>query len=91
VLPDVPAAAAHSIHGEVNVKVRVAVDPSGNVASAEFESEGPSKYFSKLAMDAAQKWKFKPAEANGQAVASAWILQFQFTQDGTDVVPVQAH
>jgi len=87
----VPAAAAHSIHGEVNVKVRVAVDPSGNVASAEFESEGPSKYFSKLAMDAAQKWKFKPAEANGQAVASAWILQFQFTQDGTDVVPVQAH
>jgi TonB family protein len=90
-MPDVLPAAAHSIHGKINVKVRVSVDPSGNVASADFESEGPSHYFSKLAMDAAQKWKFKPAEANGQAVASAWILQFGFTQDGTDVTPVLAH
>ena len=91
VIPDVLPSAARSIRGKINVKVRVSVDPSGNVASADFESEGPSKYFSKAAMDAAQKWKFKPAEANGQAAASEWILQFQFSQDGTDVIPVQAH
>ena len=89
VMPDALPAATRTIHGKVNVKVRVSVDTSGNVSNAEFDSAGPSQYFSKVALQAAQKWKFKPAQLDGQAVRSAWILQFQFAQDGTQVTPVQ--
>ncbi len=90
VLPDLLPTAVHSIQGKINVKVRVTVDPSGNVSNAEFESEGPSKYFSKAAMDAAQKWKFKPAQPGGQPAPSDWILNFQFKQSGVEATPTRA-
>jgi TonB family protein len=91
VMPDVLPAARASIQGKVDVRVRVTVGPGGDVSDATFESQGPSRYFSKVALEAAGRWKFKPAQANGQATPSAWILQFQFTRDGTDVTPVAAH
>jgi TonB family protein len=87
--PDVLASASRTIHGTVKVRVRVNVGPDGNVSNATFDSEGPSRYFAKAAMRAAQQWKFKPAQVNGQAVASEWILQFQFTRDASDVTPVE--
>jgi TonB family protein len=83
VMPDVLPGAQESIRGQVNVNVRVTVDASGNVSNATLESPGPSKYFAKVALQAAQQWKFKPA-------ASTWILQFQFTQAGNEVTPVEA-
>lgn len=85
VMPDVLPKALASIHGSFKVRIRVTVDPSGNVSGATFDSEGPSQYFAKAAMQAAQKWKFKPAQAAGQAASSAWILQFLFTRDGAEV------
>lgn len=90
VLPDVLPSARESIQGQVNVRVRVTVDPDGNVSNAEFDSQGPSKYFAKLALQAAQHWRFKPAQAGGQAVSSVWILHFHFTQAATEVTPVEA-
>jgi len=90
VLPDVSQGASESIHGQFNVKVRVKVDESGNVANATFDSQGPSRYFARAALEAAQQWKFKPAQVNGQAAASVWILKFQFRRAGTDVTPVEA-
>lgn len=89
VLPNVLARARSTIRGTLKVSVRVAVDASGAVTDAAFDSQGPSKYFSKVALAAAQKWKFKPAQVGGQAVASTWVLQFQFTQAGTEVTPVE--
>jgi len=89
VMPDLSPGAVQSIRGEVDVAVRVAVDASGSVESASLDSPGPSRYFSKVSLQAAQNWKFKPAQADGQNVASAWILHFKFTQAGTDVTPVQ--
>jgi len=83
VMPDVLPAAQASIRGQVNVSVRVSVDAGGNVTNATLESEGPSKYFAKAALQAAQQWKFKPAPGT-------WILQFQFTQAGNEVTPVKA-
>ena len=32
------------------------VDPNGNVPDATFDSPGVSKYFAKLALQAARKW-----------------------------------
>jgi TonB family protein len=90
VLPDVSKTARNTIQGTVKVKVRVRVDSSGNVADATFESPGPSKYFARKAMEAAQQWKFKPAQTNGQPVSRQWILQFQFKKSGTNIIPSPA-
>jgi TonB family protein len=89
VLPDVLPTATASIRGQVNVKIRVAVDPDGGVSNATIDSPGPSKYFAKVALQAAQQWKFKPAQAGGRVISSAWVLEFQFTQAGTEVTPVE--
>lgn len=90
VLPDVPPSARESIRGQVNVSIRVTVDPRGDVSNATFDSPGLSKYFAKLALQAAQRWRFKPAQLDGQAASSVWILQFHFTETATEVTPVEA-
>jgi TonB family protein len=85
VMPDVLPSASDSIRGSVTVLLRLNVSSTGDVTDAEFESAGPSKYFSRIAMDAARQWKFKPSRVNGQPEASVWTLQFVFTRDNTDV------
>jgi len=65
------------------------VDASGNVTGATFDSPGPSQYFARKAMEAAQVWKFTPAEADGRTVPSEWILRFAFGRTGTEVSPLQ--
>jgi TonB family protein len=89
VLPDVLPSARESIEGKVNVSVRVAVDSGGNVSNATFDSPGPSRYFARQAMQAAQHWRFKPAQVDGKPVSSRWLLHFHFTQSGTDITPVE--
>jgi TonB family protein len=90
VLPDVPQKARDTIRGIVRVGVRVHVDPSGNVAGETLDAPGPSKYFANLAMNAARGWKFTPATADGQNVASEWVLRFEFAQDDTRAKAVHA-
>lgn len=89
VLPDVPRAASSTIEGKVSVTVRVAVDATGAVANAELESRGPSAYFARLALESARKWKFKPAQENGRAVASTFLLHYGFRRGGIEVTPVE--
>ena len=85
VLPDVPPKASRTIQGRVKVSVRVRVNPSGSVAEAELNARGPSNYFAQLALHAARRWKFTPANRS-----RAWILLFEFSRTGTHVVPVPA-
>jgi TonB family protein len=89
VMPDLLPRAVESIHGQVNVKVRVMVDSNGNVSDATLDSPGPSKYFAKMALEAAQRWKFQPPQAKGAPVSSVWVLHFKFEHTGTEVTPVQ--
>jgi serine/threonine-protein kinase len=89
VLPEVLQSARNSIRGTVKVRVKVNVDRSGNVEDAELESRGPSKYFARQALDAAQLWEFKPPKVGGRGVLSTWIIHFEFTRDGTKAVPTQ--
>ena len=91
VLPPVPQSARNTIHGKVRVSVEVQVDSSGKVTSATLASAGPSKYFARLALKAAEEWKFKPPERNGQAGPSAWLLRFQFGRSDTQVSSSQEH
>jgi eukaryotic-like serine/threonine-protein kinase len=90
VVPEVPQSARDTIRGTVRVGVRLSVDTAGNVTEAELDNPGPSKYFARLALEAAQQWKFEPPKMQGQNVLSDWLLHFQFTGNGTKVVPVQA-
>jgi TonB family protein len=89
VVPDVPQRARDTIQGHIRIRVRIAVDTSGNVAKATLESAGPSKYFARLALQAAQGWKFTPPQADGQPVSSEWILRFSFGRTAVDVHPTQ--
>ena len=85
--PDVPVRARNTIQGKIRVSVRVAVNPAGDVTGADLSTPGPSKYFARLALEASRRWKFKPAESDGQPVSSEWVLRYQFTQSATNVVP----
>jgi TonB family protein len=89
VMPDVSASANRTIHGKVEVSVRVDVDAGGAVSNARFQSRGSSRYFGAKALDAARKWRFKPAQRDGKAVPSAWLLRFQFRPSGPEVNAAQ--
>ena len=75
-MPDVPQTALDTIQGTIRVSVKVRVDRSGNGVGSEFDSPGPSKYFARLAMQAAQNWKFAPSS---QDELREFILRFEFT------------
>ncbi len=81
VSPVVSRSAQNTISGTIRIRIKVLVDAAGNVENASLISAGPSKYFSRQAMQAAQQWKFSPA----QATARAWILHFGFRRSGIEV------
>ncbi|MGB7601533.1 MAG: TonB family protein [Candidatus Sulfotelmatobacter sp.] len=85
VSPDVSPGARRTITGHIKVSARVSVDNSGNVSEVTLVSPGPSKYFAKQALAAARRWRFSPAQVNGQPSASEWILRFQFGRGSTQV------
>jgi serine/threonine protein kinase len=90
VIPNVPLSARNTITGKVRVWVRVTVDSSGNVVGTTFDREGPSKYFARLAKQAAEGWKFTPAQASGETLQREWVLRFQFGRESTEVFPAPA-
>ena len=89
VLPQVSPSARNTIEGKIKVRVRVEVDPSGNVTEARLVSAGPSRYFAQRALEAARGWKFTPAQVGGQPVPSEWNLRFGFRRTDTEVVATQ--
>ena len=90
VLPNVPQSASDTIQGRVRVSVKTTVDTSGNVSDAALELPGPSKYFAGLAMDAARNWKFTPPRVDNKNVASVWVLEFTFENDGPHVLAIES-
>jgi TonB family protein len=88
VLPTPSRSALNTIHGTIKVRVKVKVDASGNVVHAGFVTSGPSQYFARLAMQAAQQWRFAPA-----ALPSESTLVFVYNRHEVDasVQPVRSH
>jgi len=84
VIPRVSTRARRTIRGRIRVAVKVDVDAAGNVTQARLQSGRASKYFARLALEAARGWKFKPVRANGGAVASEWVVRFSFSRRGTE-------
>ena len=85
VLPNVLESANRTIRGRVGVRIRVDVDAEGNVSGAGFDVRGSSRYFSSKALEAAREWKFKPAQVDGRAMPSIWMLRFEFRRSGPEV------
>jgi TonB family protein len=77
-IPVVSRHARQSIRGDIVVTVRVTVDHSGTVVNQVVENRGSSKYFARLASKAAKKWRFAAAQNSRE-----WLLEFDFTRDGT--------
>jgi TonB family protein len=85
VRPEAPARALATIHGTVRVRVKVHVDPAGNVSTAVLDNAGPSRYFADLSLKAAKQWVFTPPEVDGHSVPSDWLIQFHFTSAGAQM------
>jgi serine/threonine protein kinase len=89
IMPDVSRNALHTVHGKLNVRVKVSVDSSGKVLMANFDSRGPSQYFAERSLRAARQWTFQPPQVDGKSVPSEWILKFQFERGSVNVSPAQ--
>ncbi len=84
VIPDVPWSARRTIRGHIKVWVRVIVDPDGSVFAAVLDRTGPSRYFQRLALDAAKKWTFPSVSASVSTPSRRLIqVRFDFGRDGT--------
>ena len=80
VIPDVPRSARRTLRGHISVWVRVIVDPDGSVFAAVADRAGPSRYFQRLAIEAAKKWTFPPVDTPSQRLMQ---VRFAFSRDGT--------
>jgi serine/threonine protein kinase len=78
-IPNVPRRTREAIHGRIRVAVRVTVDRSGNVVAETVDVPGSSKYFARLAAEAAVKWKFAPADS---PALRKWLMHFEFSRGG---------
>jgi hypothetical protein len=80
VMPDVPQRAQQTIRGHVKTSVRLIVDPDGTVFAGLVDEAGPSKYFARLALEAAKKWTFAPSDLADQRLVQ---VRFDFSREGT--------
>lgn len=78
-MPDVPASVLKSIRGHVRVSVRLIVDKEGSVYAALVDEAGPSRYFERLALEAAKKWTFPPLDTTQSRLE---LVRFEFTRQG---------
>ncbi len=80
VLPEIPQSARDTITGTLRINVRVNVDPSGSVVGAEFDSPPRSQYIARMALQAAQSWKFAPRNPDTSPGAGReFVVHFEFT------------
>ena len=78
-MPEVSRRARASVRGTIKVIVRVSVDRSGKVIAQSLVNRGSSRYFARVAGEAARKWRFAPDSREPRQ----WLLQFEFTREGT--------
>ncbi|MDE3169127.1 MAG: protein kinase [Acidobacteriota bacterium] len=90
-IPRVPPRASDTIWGTVRVSVIVDVDPRGHVVEAKLDSPGPSRYFARLSMAAAQDWKFSPPRVDGNIVPSEWVIDFGYSKSDISATAAEKH
>ncbi len=88
VMPEVSPSARRTIEGRIRVRAKVDVDADGNVTEAKLTDAGPSKYFARVALEAARGWKFAAAPDEGGK--REWTLLFIFTRARTEATATRA-
>jgi serine/threonine-protein kinase len=88
VIPDIPWSARRTIRGHIKIWVRVVIAQDGSVFAAVADRSGPSRYFQRLALEAARKWTFPPVDTPPRRVMQ---IQFDFSRDGTTGRAVTLH
>jgi len=88
VIPDVPPRALRTIRGHIKVWVRVIINQDGSVFAATADRAGSSRYFERLALEAAKKWTFPPADTPDQRLMQ---IRFDFSREGTTGRSVTLH
>jgi TonB family protein len=79
VLPTVSRGSLQTIHGTIKVTIRTLVNQDGTVRAATSHIPGPSRYFERVALQAAKKWTFAPtSEPSPRTV----FVRFNFTRGG---------
>jgi TonB family protein len=76
-VPEFPAAYLSTISGRFTVSVRVKVDQSGAVVDAALDSRPNSRYFDRVSVEAARRWKFKPA-----GDGTTHLVRFDYSREG---------
>jgi TonB family protein len=79
VMPAASRSALQTIHGTIKVSIRVAISKDGAVQTATSHIPGPSRYFERLALQAAKKWTFTPTSTQEPRTR---LVQFYFTREG---------
>lgn len=75
--PAYPAAAMR--RGDAGtVIVRVQVGPDGTPTDAEVVSRSGSRDLDRAALEAVRRWRFNPAQRDGQAIASSVVIPIDF-------------
>jgi TonB family protein len=80
VIPEVSHSAHRTIRGHIKVWVRVIVGQDGSVQAATVDRPASSRYFQRLAIEAAKKWTFPPI---GNPSRRVMQVRFDFSRDGT--------
>ena len=71
-----PAALRSGVSG--TVMVRVAVDASGMPTEVTLEKKSGSRDLDRAALEAVKKWRFQPAQRDGQAIAASLVIPIEF-------------
>jgi len=79
VIPDASRNALNTISGTIRVSIRVIVAKDGTVLAATADEPGPSRYFARLATEAAKQWIFAPSTSDEQRVK---LVRFYFKRSG---------
>jgi TonB family protein len=82
-LPDASQSARRTVTGKIRIVARVDVDAKGKVTHARLTTPGPSQYFARLALAAAERWQFSPPIVNSHPVASIWSITFRIGRKET--------
>lgn len=80
--PNVSRKSLATIQGHVKVRITVRVNSSGKVVETKLETPRVSRYFATAALRAARQWKFVPPKEGDTAVASSWVIEFDFGRGG---------
>jgi TonB family protein len=80
VVPAVSRSSLDTISGTIRVHIRVIVAKDGTVVATTTDIAGPSRYFERLAVEAAKQWTFTPTGSPEQRVM---LVKFAFRRSGT--------